>query len=310
MTGTLINKLPNVRGRYTENGSLSKTTWFRVGGPAEVVFKPADVEDLRLFMKEKPKDVPVQVIGVGSNLLVRDGGVKGVVIRLGKGFSSIYVDGNTIEVGAAVHDRNVAITSQEEGIGGLEFFCGIPGTVGGALRMNAGCYGTEVKDVLRSAKAMDSQGNIHVLTPEECGFSYRKSSVPKDWIFLSASFEGHASTSEAVGKKIDEMLSQRESSQPVKSRTGGSTFANPDGHKAWELIDKAGCRGLTVGGAQMSEMHCNFMINTGTATATDLEQLGETVRSRVKETSGVDLRWEIQRIGEDDSDFSSERNAA
>lgn len=298
MTDNIIGRLPAVRGRYSENTPLAAITWFRVGGPAQVVFKPSSILDLSLFLKEKPADIPLHVIGVGSNLLVRDGGVKGVVIRLGKGFANVVVDGTRIEVGAGVLDRNVALTAQEAGIGGLEFLCSIPGTIGGALRMNAGCYGSEIKDVLEYAVAMDPKGQIHQLTPEQCGFSYRHSGVPENWIFVSACLKGHKSEPAEIGKKMQEMLAQREETQPVHTRTGGSTFANPDGHKAWELIDKAGCRGLKIGGAQVSELHCNFLMNTGDATAKDLETLGETVRQRVKEQSGIDLRWEIQRIGQ------------
>lgn len=308
MTDNIIGRLPAVRGRYSENTPMAAITWFRVGGPAQVVFKPASILDLSLFLKEKPADVPFHVIGVGSNLLVRDGGVKGVVVRLGKGFANVVVDGTRIEVGAGMLDRNVALTAQEAGIGGLEFLCSIPGTIGGALRMNAGCYGSEIKDVLEYAVAMDPKGQIHKLTAEQCGFSYRHSGVPEDWIFVSACLKGHQSDPTEIGKKMQEMLAQREETQPVHTRTGGSTFANPDGHKAWELIDKAGCRGLKMGGAQVSELHCNFLMNTGEATAKDLETLGETVRQKVKEKSGVDLRWEIQRIGQESQE--QKRDAA
>ncbi len=276
---------------------LDKITWFRVGGPAEVLFKPADVDDLCLFLKEKPKDIPVSTIGVGSNLLVRDGGVPGVVIRLGKGFSNIVITGDMVDVGAAVLDRNVALSCRDEGLTGLEFLCGVPGTIGGALRMNAGCYGSEVKDALISVVAVDSVGAIHRLTPEECRFSYRHCGIPAGWIFIGARFNVTSSSVEEVDQRIQKMLSEREGTQPVKSRTGGSTFANPEGLKAWELIDQAGCRGLKVGQAQMSPMHCNFMINTGNASAFDLESLGELVRERVLKHSGVELEWEIQRLG-------------
>ncbi len=308
MTEEIIGRLPAVRGRYSENTSLAAITWFRVGGPAQVVFKPASILDLGLFLKEKPANIPAQVIGVGSNLLVRDGGIKGVVIRLGKGFANVVVDGPYIEVGAGMLDRNVALTAQEEGIGGLEFLCSIPGTIGGALRMNAGCYGSEIKDVLEYAVAMDPKGNLHQLSAEECGFSYRHCTVPADWIFVSARLKGRQSNVTEIGQIMTKMLAQREETQPVHTRTGGSTFANPDGHKAWELIDQAGCRGMKIGGAQVSELHCNFLVNTGDATAEDLETLGETVRQKVKAQSGVDLRWEIQRIGSADSELK--RDAA
>jgi UDP-N-acetylmuramate dehydrogenase len=310
MTEGIIDRLPAVRGRYSEKAPLASVTWFRVGGPADVVFKPESIQDLSLFLKEKPSDIPVYPIGVGSNLLVRDGGVKGVVLRLGKGFTNVMVDGTQIEVGAGMLDRNVALTAKEEGIGGLEFLCSIPGTIGGALRMNAGCYGTEIKDVLEYAIAMDSRGNLHRLTAEECGFSYRHCAVPADWIFLSACFKGHKENAETIDKTMQKMLQQREETQPVHTRTGGSTFANPEGHRAWELIDQAGCRGLKIGGAQVSELHCNFLMNTGEATAEDLENLGETVRRKVKEQSGVELRWEIQRIGYNPKELSNESKAA
>jgi len=292
----IIQKLPSVRGRYAEGTELSKLTWFRVGGPAEVLYKPIDVEDLSFFLKHKSKEVPALTIGVGSNLLVRDGGISGVVIRL-HGFNNIVVQGNEIEVGAGVLDRTLALVAQEEGLQNLEFLAGIPGTVGGALRMNAGCYGTEIKDILVSALAVDNQGKIHKLTPEDMGFSYRHCKIPEDWVFVGARFKAKSGNSQEIAARIEKLLAEREDAQPVKSRTGGSTFANPEGYKAWELIDKAGCRGLKVGGAQVSEKHCNFLINTGEATAEDLEVLGETVRAGVLESSGISLRWEIVRMG-------------
>jgi UDP-N-acetylmuramate dehydrogenase len=292
----IIQKLPSVRGRYAEGTELSKLTWFRVGGPAEVLYKPIDVEDLSFFLKQKSKEVPALTIGVGSNLLVRDGGISGVVIRL-QGFNNIVVQGNEIEVGAGVLDRTLALVAQEEGLQNLEFLAGIPGTIGGALRMNAGCYGTEIKDILVSALAVDNQGKVHKLTPEDMGFSYRHSEIPEDWVFVGARFKAKSGNSQEIAARIEKLLAEREGAQPIKSRTGGSTFANPEGYKAWELIDKAGCRGLKIGGAQVSEKHCNFLINTGDATAEDLEALGETVRAGVLESSGISLRWEIVRIG-------------
>jgi len=303
-TNPLVNSLPKVRGRYSENVPLKKTTWFRVGGPAEVVYKPASTTDLSFFLKNKPKGINLRVIGVGSNLLVRDGGVPGVTIRLGKSFNNIYVHKTdySIDVGAGFLDRTVAMLSQSYGIAGLEFLCGIPGTIGGALRMNAGAYGTEMKDVLIHAIAMKPNGVLVTLKPEDMGFSYRHCKVPEDWIFIGAKLQGRKGDPEKIGAKITELLEQRDETQPVKSRTGGSTFANPDNTKAWQLIDEAGCRGMKVGGAQMSEMHCNFMINTGEASADDLEKLGEKVREKVKTKSGVDLRWEIQRIGKKKDD--------
>ena len=294
----MLERLPKIRGQYRENFKLSEVTWFRVGGTAEVLFKPADAEDLAHFLKHKPKDIPHIVIGVGSNLLVRDGGVKGVVIRLGKEFVQPTTNNQQLTIGAGALDINVAEFAAQHGIGGLEFLSGIPGTIGGALFMNAGAYGREIKDVLLWAEGVDAEGNIRRFTSEECGFSYRHSSVPEGFVFTQCCLQGDAKPEAEIRARMQEISAAREASQPVRSRTGGSTFANPEGKKAWGLIDEAGCRGLTIGGAQMSKMHCNFMINTGNATAKDLETLGEEVRTRVKAKSGVDLRWEIQIIGE------------
>lgn len=298
----LLHRLPPVRGRYTENAPLAGITWFRVGGPAEVSFRPADREDLLDFLKDKPADVPVTVIGVASNLLVRDGGVPGVVLRLGRGFAQIEPEGNALLCGGGALDRNVATVAKQAGLGGLEFLAGVPGTIGGALRMNAGAYGREMKDVLISAEAVDPHGQVHALGPDDLGFSYRHSSIPEDWIFLSARLKGRPDQPDAIAHRMAEVQKSRCTSQPIRSRTGGSTFKNPPpetcgGLKAWQLIDKAGCRGLKHGGAMVSEKHCNFLINTGNATAEDLELLGETVRKRVREDSGVTLEWEIRRIG-------------
>jgi len=293
----LIERLPPVRGRLTENVPLAPITWFRAGGAAEIMFRPADVDDLAGFLARKPADVPVTVIGVASNLLVRDGGVDGVVIRLGRGFVDIRIDGATVEAGAGALDLNVALACREAGVAGLEFMSGIPGTVGGGLRMNAGAYGREFKDVLRQAMALDGAGNKHVLPLAALGLSYRHSGVAEDWILVQAVFAGGPGDAAAIGRRMGEIQAARESSQPIRARTGGSTFANPPGHKAWELIDRAGCRGLARGGAMVSEKHANFLINTGTATAADLEGLGEDVRRRVRETCGVTLEWEIRRIG-------------
>lgn len=293
----LIARLPAVRGRLSADAGLAEITWFRVGGPAEVMFRPADREDLITFLKTKPKDVKVTVLGVGSNTLVRDGGIDGVVLRLGRGFVEIEAQGDEITAGAGALDVNVAQTAQMHGIAGLEFLRGIPGTIGGGLRMNAGAYGTEFKDVLLWAEALDEEGNLHRLAPAEMKFGYRQCGLPEDWIFLGCRLKGHASDKAEVQKRMDEIQAAREGSQPIRSRTGGSTFANPEGHKAWQLIDAAGCRGLVVGDAQVSEQHCNFLINRGNATAADLEALGETVRERVKAQSGIELRWEIKRIG-------------
>lgn len=294
----LIERLPEVRGRYTADAPLNGVTWFRVGGTAEVMFRPADREDLLSFLRDKPVDVPVTVFGVGSNLLVRDGGIPGVVLRLGRGFADIQADGHDILCGAAALDLNVATAAKLEEIGGLEFLCGIPGTIGGALRMNAGAYGRETKDVLVWAEAVDPQGVAHRLQPEDMGFAYRKSSVPADWIFLGARLQGHAGDPATIAKKMSEIQTSRSESQPIRTRTGGSTFKNPPGEKAWQLIDRAGCRGLKHGGAMVSELHCNFLINTGAATADDIERLGEEVRARVLADSGITLEWEIRRIGQ------------
>ncbi len=293
----LIDRLPPVRGRLTPQAPLAGITWFRVGGPAEVMFRPADRDDLVGFLAAKPADVPTTVIGVGSNLLVRDGGVPGVVVRLGRGFADIRVAGERVYAGAAALDLNVAYAARDAGLAGLEFLSGIPGTVGGALRMNAGAYGREMFDVTRAAEALDERGRLHRLTPAELGFAYRRSAVPADWIFLAAELEGAPDEAAAIARRMQEIQAAREASQPIRTRTGGSTFANPPGRKAWELIDAAGCRGLRRGGAMVSDKHCNFLINTGTATAADLEGLGAEVRARVLAATGVALEWEIRRIG-------------
>lgn len=297
------NALPPVRGRITRDAPLGGLTWFRVGGPADVLFRPADAEDLAQFLAALPAEIPVTVIGVGSNLLVRDGGVRGVVIRMAGPFAAITVEGTTVTAGAAALDLTVAMTALETGIGGLEFLSGVPGTIGGALRMNAGAFGGEMKDVTVSAQAVDRAGRLHELSLEQLDLGYRHCGVPEDYIFTRAVMRGQVGDKEAIAARMAEIRTAREASQPTRTRTGGSTFANPDaklsgGAKAWELIDKAGCRGLTLGGAQVSEKHCNFLINTGEATAADIENLGEEVRRRVLETSGIELRWEIRRIGE------------
>jgi len=293
----LIERLPEVRGRLSAGASLAKVTWFGVGGPAEVLFKPADADDLAHFLKHKPADVPVTVIGVGSNVLVRDGGVPGVVVRLGRGFASILVNKADVIVGAGALDGNVALAAMQADVSGLEFLSGVPGTIGGALRMNAGAYGAEMKDIVIGAVALDGDGNRHELSAEDLGFSYRKSTVPADWVFVEAHLRGFAGQVEDIRARMDDIRLAREDSQPLRTSTGGSTFKNPEDHKAWQLIDEAGCRGLRIGGAQVSEKHCNFLINHGTATASDIENLGEEVRKRVKATSGIDLTWEIRRIG-------------
>jgi UDP-N-acetylmuramate dehydrogenase len=293
----LLRSLPPVRGRLTANAPIGPLTWFHVGGPAEVLFRPADRDDLADFLAALPEDVPVTVIGVGSNLLVRDGGIPGITIRLGRGFVDIRPAGDTVETGAGALDLNVALTAAEAGIGGLEFLSGIPGTIGGGFQTNAGAYGSEFKDVLISADAVDGNGTIHRVGAAELGFSYRHSSAPLDWIFTSAIFRGHRGDGTAIARRMAEIHAAREASQPIRARTGGSTFANPPGHQAWRLIDEAGCRGLTRGGAMVSEKHTNFLINTGNATAADIEGLGEEARRRVQDRFGILLEWEIRRIG-------------
>ncbi len=289
--------LPPVRGSYAQGAALKDLVWFRAGGPAEVLFRPADADDLATFLYARAPETRISVIGVGSNLLVRDGGIPGVVVRLPGSFGKIAVDGTRVRVGAAALDAAVARAAAEAGIGGLEFLRGIPGTVGGALKMNAGCYGSEIKDIFVEATAIDGKGNKLTLTPKDMSFVYRKAQVGDDLIFVEAVFEGAKDDPAAVRARMEALVEQRESTQPVKSRTGGSTFKNPHGAKAWEMIDKAGCRGLMQGAAQVSEKHCNFLINTGDATAADIEALGEEVRRRVRETFGIELEWEIKRVG-------------
>ena len=289
--------MPKLRGRLMANQPLAEMTWFRVGGPAQVLFMPEDEDDLAYFLKNLPAEIPVTVIGLGSNLIVRDGGVPGVVIRLGRGFNEITVEGNRIRAGTAVPDVKVARTAQEAGLAGLAFLRGIPGGIGGALRMNGGAYGRETKDALVEVRAVDRQGRMHVLSNADMHYTYRHCGAPEDVIFTQALFQGAPGDREAIAAEMDKITESREATQPIKSRTGGSTFKNPQGNKAWQLIDAAGCRGLKVGEAQVSEMHCNFLINLGGASAADIETLGETVRKRVKENSGVELDWEIKRIG-------------
>ena len=294
---SLLDRLPQVRGRYEPDGAIARYTWFRVGGPAEVLFRPADVADLANFLGDKPDDVPVTILGAGSNLLIRDGGVAGVVIRLGRPFSKVHCDGTTLQAGAMALDYNVAKVARDASVAGFEFMAGIPGTVGGGLRMNAGAYGREFKDVVREATALTRHGETRVLTPEDWGPSYRGSAVPCDWIFVGCTMDGVWGNPNEIAKAMELVQESREETQPIRTRTGGSTFKNPNGHKAWELVDKAGCRGLQLGGAQVSEKHCNFLVNTGGATAADIEGLGEEVRRRVRECSGIELVWELERIG-------------
>lgn len=297
MTG-LIERLPPLRGRLKAGAPLAQVTWFRVGGPAELLFKPADEDDLSLFMKARPREIPLTVIGVGSNLLVRDGGVPGFVVKLGPAFAAIGVeDGQRIRVGAATLDQTLAEAARAHEIAGLEFLSGIPGTIGGALCMNAGAFGAEMKDAVVEVRAMDPDGRVHLLAPAEMGFSYRHTGLPEGWLFLEALLQGRPGEKDAIAARMAEIRTAREASQPIRGRTGGSTFANPPGHSAWKLIDEAGCRGLTLGGAAVSEKHCNFLLNAEEASAADIEALGEEIRRRVKASSGIDLEWEIRRIG-------------
>ena len=306
MTGTMFPDItpelkaamPKLRGRLLANESLAPLTWFRVGGPAQLLFTPADEDDLAYFLAHLPGDVPVYVVGVGSNLIVRDGGVPGVVIRLSpRGFGETGADGDIVSAGTAALDKRVAETAAAASIGGLEFYFGIPGSIGGALRMNAGANGAETKDVLIEAKGIGRDGARHKFDNAGMQFVYRNSGVDPSIIFTSARFRGRIAAPEVIRARMNEVQTHRETAQPIREKTGGSTFKNPPGHSAWKLIDAAGCRGLRVGGAQVSEMHCNFLINTGSATGHDIETLGETVRARVKENSGIELHWEIKRIG-------------
>ncbi len=293
----VCDALPPVRGTYTYGAALKDLVWFRTGGPAEVLFRPADAADLATFLAAKPGDLRVSVIGVGSNLLVRDGGIPGVTIRLSAGFGRIAANGRKVRAGAAALDAQVARAAADAGIAGLEFLRGVPGTIGGALKMNAGCYGREIKDIFVSAQALDLRGNLLKLGAADMGFVYRKTQVRDELIFTEAVFEGTLDKPEAIRARMEQLNATREASQPIRAKTGGSTFKNPPGQRAWELIDQAGCRGLRIGDAQVSEKHANFLINLGDAKAADIEALGEEVRKRVKAKSGTELEWEIKRVG-------------
>jgi UDP-N-acetylmuramate dehydrogenase len=298
ITPELKAAMPDLRGRLLANESLAPLTWFRVGGPAQVLFTPSDENDLAYFLKNLPQELPVYVVGVGSNLIVRDGGMPGVVVRLSpRGFGETAVQDDIVVAGAAALDRRVAETAAGANLAGLEFYFGIPGTIGGALRMNAGANGAETKDVLLEATGIDRTGTVHTFSNADMKFVYRNSGVDPSIVFTSARFRGVVAAPDAIRARMEEVQRHRETAQPIREKTGGSTFKNPPGNSAWKLIDAAGCRGLRVGGAQVSEMHCNFLINTGNATGHDIETLGETVRNRVKETSGIELHWEIKRIG-------------
>ncbi len=295
----LGDRLSGLRGRLTPDAAMDKITWFRAGGTADVLFQPADEDDLAAFLKAVPTDVPLTVVGIGSNLLVREGGIRGIVVRLSaRGFGEAEaISPVRIRAGASTPDKRVAQVALEAGIGGFHFYHGIPGSIGGALRMNAGANGVETRERVVEVRALDRKGELHVLDNAAMGYAYRHSAAPKDLIFTAAIFEGYPAERDEIRKAMDAVQHHRETVQPIREKTGGSTFKNPPGTSAWREIDKAGCRGLMIGGAQISPMHCNFMINTGNATGYDLEYLGETVRARVLETSGIRLEWEIKRIG-------------
>ncbi|MBI1265743.1 MAG: UDP-N-acetylmuramate dehydrogenase [Alphaproteobacteria bacterium] len=299
----LADRLPPVRGKLIEGAPLADITWLRVGGPAQVLFLPADEADLARFLAETPRDIPVQVLGAGSNTLVRDGGLPGVTVKLTPAFGQIKADGLRLRAGAAALDKAVAKAAAKAGIAGLEFFVGVPGTIGGALRMNAGCYSAETRDVLVEAVALDRRGRRIIAPRDELGYAYRHSAAPDEWIFVEAVFEGRADDPAAITQRMDAITARRESTQPIREKTSGSTFKNPDpavsgGRSAWQLIDAAGWRGRRLGGAMFSPQHCNFLINEDAATADDLETLGETVRAEVKAQFGVELEWEVRRVGE------------
>jgi len=298
LTSELKAAMPQLRGRLLANQPLAELTWFRVGGPAQVLFTPADEDDLAYFLKTLPAELALHVVGVGSNLIVRDGGMPGVVIRLSpRGFGETSAEGEIVSAGAAALDKRVAEAAAEANISGLEFLFGIPGTIGGALRMNAGANGAETRDVLIEASGLSRAGKRVKFSNADMKFVYRNCGVDPSIIFTAARFRGKVATPEAIRARMNEVQAHRETAQPIREKTGGSTFQNPPGHSAWKLIDAAGCRGLRVGGAEVSHMHCNFLINTGQATGHDIETLGETVRRRVKEFSGIELHWEIKRIG-------------
>ncbi|GEM18372.1 UDP-N-acetylmuramate dehydrogenase [Gluconobacter oxydans] len=297
MTGSSDFPVKGLHGRLTPNAPLGPRAWFRVGGPADWLFVPEDQDDLALFLREKPATMPVTVLGACSNVIIRDGGIAGTVIRLTRGFADIAVQGNSLIVGAAALDITVAEHAASAGLAGLEFLAGIPGSIGGAVRMNAGAYGSDINAVLEWADILTAEGELRRLSHDELGFAYRHSELPQGSVVIRASLRGTPDNADAIRSRIADIRASREASQPVRARTGGSTFRNPEGHKAWQLIDEAGCRGLQIGDAQVSEKHCNFLLNLGQASSADLETLGETVREKVLAQSGVDLHWEIKRIG-------------
>ncbi|PCI86791.1 MAG: UDP-N-acetylenolpyruvoylglucosamine reductase [Hyphomicrobiales bacterium] len=298
MVKTTIDMLPEVRGKYKQDADLGKLTWFRVGGAADVLYTPEDEADLIDFLQNRPADLPIMLIGMGSNMLVRDGGVAGVVIKLGRGFGKAEVIGDKrILAGAGMSDARVAKVAYDAGLGGFAFLKGVPGAIGGALRMNAGAHGAEVKDILVECRALDMNGDVHIFSLDDMGFDYRHCGVPDDYIFISAVFEGVPMAQDVIKAEMDKVTDLREAAQPIKSRTGGSTFKNPDDKSAWKYVDEAGFRGQINGGAQVSEMHTNFLINMGEASATDIEDLGDMVKAKVKADTGTDLHWEIKRVG-------------
>ncbi|PXA84043.1 UDP-N-acetylenolpyruvoylglucosamine reductase [Nostoc sp. 3335mG] len=290
--------LPTVRGRLTEQAPLAPLVWFKAGGAAEWLFEPADIDDLSDFLASLDPETPVMGLGLGSNLIVRDGGVPGVVVRLGKAFAKVErLDDTTIRCGGGASGILVSSTARDAGIAGIEFLRSIPGAVGGFVRMNGGAYGREVKDILVECEIVLRSGERRTLANADLGYTYRHSELPEGAIVISATFRGHPGEPAVIGAEMDRIAAEREASQPLRSKTGGSTFKNPDGHKAWALVDVAGCRGLKIGDAQVSEKHTNFLLNLGAATSADIEALGEEVRARVKAHSGIELEWEIQRVG-------------
>ena len=297
MTDSSVFPVTGLRGRLTPNAPLGPRAWFRVGGPADWVFIPEDQDDLALFLREKPASMPATVLGACSNVIIRDGGIAGTVIRLARGFADIDIQGNSLIVGAAALDITVAEHAAAAGLAGLEFLAGIPGSIGGAVRMNAGAYGSDLDAILEWAEILTENGELRRLSRAELGFAYRHSELPEGSVVIRACLRGTLDDADGIRSRIADIRASREASQPVRARTGGSTFRNPEGHKAWQLIDEAGCRGLRIGDAQISEKHCNFLLNLGQASSADLETLGETVREKVLAQSGVSLHWEIKRIG-------------
>ncbi|MEQ8743281.1 UDP-N-acetylmuramate dehydrogenase [Parasphingorhabdus sp.] len=294
---TAIATMPETRGKLTEGAPLAPLVWFKSGGPAQWLFEPKDIEDLQQFLRDLDPEIAVWPLGLGSNLIIRDGGIRGVVVRLGKAFAAIKADGLTLTCGAGAPGISAASTARDHGIAGMEFLRGIPGTIGGAVRMNAGAYGREVCDILESAEVILRNGDLVTIPLADMGYTYRHSELPDGAIVVSARFRGESGDPVIIGAEMKRIGDEREASQPLRTKTGGSTYKNPEGQKAWQLVDDAGCRGLQIGQAQVSEKHCNFLINLGGATSADIEALGEEVRKRVKAHSGVDLQWEIQRVG-------------